>query len=74
VATASGATDEVFVPVARNGRKDLLDAGESVAFAWSFDVETYPDTTFTVRFADDHELEWEVGPDLRAKKAAIRDW
>lgn len=36
--------------------------GDKVAFAWSFDVTTYPTAEFTVRFADDQELDWEVGP------------
>jgi hypothetical protein len=29
---------------------------------------------FTVRFADDQDLNWEVGPDLRLKKLPARDW
>ena len=70
----STATDDVFVQVARGGRQELLDAGENAAFAWSFDVETYPRVGFTIRFADDHELEWEVSPDLRPRKSPVRDW
>jgi hypothetical protein len=70
----STATADVFVPVARSGRQELLDAGDNAAFAWSFDVETYPNVRFTIRFTDDQELEWEVGPDLRLKRTPIRDW
>jgi hypothetical protein len=61
----STATADAFVPVARSGRRELLDAGDNAAFAWSFDTETYPKAAFTIRFADDQELDWEVGPDLR---------
>jgi len=70
----STATDDAFVQVARRSRQELLDAGENAAFAWSFDVETYPRVEFTIRFTDDHELEWQVGPDLRPRKSPIRDW
>lgn len=70
----STATAETFVPVARSSRQDLLDAGENAAFAWSFDVETYPKVEFTIRFTDDQQLEWEVGPDLRPRNHPVRDW
>lgn len=66
----STATADAFVPVARRGRRELLDAGDNAAFAWSFDTETYPNAAFTIRFADDQELDWELGPDLRPRKAA----
>ena len=58
------------------GRGQDLDGagGDPAAFAWSFDVETYPRVEFTTRFIDDHELEWEVGPDLRPRRAPIRNW
>ena len=69
----SPATADAFVPVARSGRRELLDAGDNAAFAWSFDTETYPKAAFTIRFADDQELDWEVGPDLRPRKHPIRD-
>ncbi len=62
------------VPVARSGRRELPSAGDNAAFAWSFDTETYPKAAFTIRFADDQELDWEVGPDLRPGKHPIRDW
>ena len=61
----STATADAFVPVARSGRRELLDAGDNAAFAWSFDTETYPKAAFTISFADDQELDWEAGPDLR---------
>ncbi len=64
---------EMFAPAAHSGRRDLLDAGETGAFAWSFDVDDYPNTAYTIRFADDQELEWEIGPDLRPR-ATYRDW
>ena len=64
----STAAADAFVPVARSGRRELLDAGDNAAFAWSFDTETYPKAAFTIRFADDQELDWEVGPDLRPRK------
>jgi hypothetical protein len=67
----STATADAFVPVARSGRRELLDAGDNAAFAWSFDTETYPNAAFTIRFADDQELDWEVGPDLRPRKHPI---
>jgi hypothetical protein len=70
----STATADAFVPVARSGRRELLDAGDNAAFAWSFDTGTYPKAAFTIRFADDQELDWEVGPDLRPRKHPIRDW
>ena len=54
--------------------EDLLDAGRNAAFVWSLDTETYPKAEFTVRFADDHNLNWEIGPDLRPRKHAVRDW
>jgi hypothetical protein len=38
----STAAADAFVPVARSGRRELLDAGDNAAFAWSFDTETYP--------------------------------
>jgi hypothetical protein len=47
--------------------------GDSAAFGWSFDTGTYPKAAFTIRFADDQELDWEVGPDLRPRKHPIRD-
>lgn len=68
------ATVETFVPAARSSRHDLLEAGENAAFVWSFDVETFPKVEFTVRFADDQELNWEVSPDLRPKRHPVRDW
>jgi hypothetical protein len=68
------ATVDTFVPTARSHRQDLLDAGENAAFAWSLDAETYPKAEFTVRFADDQGLNWEVGPDLRPRKHTVRDW
>lgn len=64
----------VKAQAAHSSRKDLLNAGEDAAFAWSFDVETFPSVEFTVRFADDQDLNWEVGPDLRLKKLPARDW
>jgi hypothetical protein len=70
----STATVDTFVPAARSHRQDLLDAGENAAFVWSFDAETYPKVEFTVRFADDQDLNWEVGPDLRPRKHPNRDW
>ena len=70
----STATADTFVPVARTGRQELLDAGDNAAFAWSFDTETYPKAQFTIRFADDQEVDWEVGPDLRPRKHPLRDW
>jgi hypothetical protein len=39
----STATADAFVPVARSGRRKLLDAGDNAAFALSFDTETYPE-------------------------------
>jgi hypothetical protein len=48
--------------------------GDNAVFAWSFDIETYPKMAFTIRFADDQELDWEVGPDLRPRKHPIGDW
>jgi hypothetical protein len=65
---------ETFAVAAHSSRKDLLNAGEDAAFAWSFDVETFLSVEFTVRFADDQDLDWEVGPDLRPKKLLARDW
>jgi hypothetical protein len=56
----STATADTFVPVAWSGRRELLDAGYNAAFALSFATETYPKAAFTTRFADDHELAWEV--------------
>jgi hypothetical protein len=58
----STATADTFVPVARAGRQELLDAGDNTALAWSLDTETYPKAQFTIRFADDQEIDWEVGP------------
>jgi hypothetical protein len=66
-------TTETFVPVTHGDRRDLLDAGQTIAFAWAFDVETYPNTAFTIRFADDRGQDWEVGPALRPK-TIYRDW
>jgi hypothetical protein len=68
------AIPEVFTLAAHSNRKDLLNAGEDAAFAWSFDVEAFPSVEFTVRFADDQDLNWEVGPDLRLRKLPARDW
>jgi hypothetical protein len=68
----STATADTFVPVARSGRRELLDAGDNAAFAWSFDTETYPNAAFTIRFADDQELNWEAGPGLGPRKHPIR--
>jgi hypothetical protein len=68
------AIPETFALAAHSSRKDLLNGGEEAAFAWSFDVETFPAVEFTVRFADDQDLNWEVGPDLRPKKLPVRDW
>jgi hypothetical protein len=70
----STATADTFVPVARTGRQELLDAGDNAAFAWALDTGTYPKAQFTIRFADDQEIDWEVGPDLRPRKHPIRDW
>jgi hypothetical protein len=58
----STAAADAFVPVARSGRRELLDAGDNAAFAWSFDTETYPKAAFTIRFADYQELDWESVP------------
>jgi hypothetical protein len=57
-------TAGTFVPVARPGPPEPVDAGDNAAFPWSLDTETYPKTQFTIRFADDQEIDWEVGPDL----------
>jgi hypothetical protein len=70
----STATGGTFVLAARSSWKDLLDAGENAAFVWSFDTETFPSVEFTVRFADDQDLNWEVGPDRRPRKHPNRDW
>ena len=59
--------------VARSGRRELPDAGDNAAFAWLFDTETHPKAAFTIRFADDQELDWEVGPGLRPRRHPIRD-
>jgi hypothetical protein len=69
----STATADAFVPVARSGRRELLDAGDNAAFAWSSGTQTYPNAAFTIRFADDQELDWEAGPGLRPRKHPIRD-
>lgn len=69
----STATADTFVPVARSGRRELLDAGDNAAFAWSFDTATCPKAAFTIVFADDQELGGEVGPDLRPRKHPIQD-
>jgi hypothetical protein len=68
------AIPEIFTPPAHSSRQALLIAGEDAAFARSFDVETFPSVEFTVRFADDQDLNWEVSPDLRLKKLPARDW
>jgi hypothetical protein len=70
----STATVDTFIPAARSHRQELLDAGENAAFVWSFDAETYPKVEFTVRFGDDQDLNWEVGPDLRPRKHPVREW
>ena len=68
------AIPETFTEAARSSRQALLNAGEDAAFAWSLDAEAFPAVEFTVRFADDQDLNWEVGPDLRLKKLPARDW
>ena len=70
----SNATADTLVPTARTGCQELLDAGDNAAFAWSVDTETCPEAQFTIRFADDREVNWEVGPDRRPRKQPIRDW
>ncbi len=70
----STATADTFVPVARTGRQELLDAGVHAAFAWSLNTGMYPKAQFIIRFADDQDVGWEVGPDLRPRKHPIRDW
>jgi hypothetical protein len=74
VHVGSTAAADTFFPVARSGRQKLLDAGDNAASAWSLDTETYPKAAFTIRFADDQELDREVSPDLRPRKHPIRDW
>jgi hypothetical protein len=66
----STATADAFVPVARSGRRELLDAGDNAAFAWSFDTKTYPKAAFTIRFADDQKLGIRLH-DLRHSMATI---
>ena len=73
-AQRSPAIPETFTLAAHSGRQALLNAGEEAAFAWSLDVEKFPAVEFTVRFADDQDLSWEVGPALRLKKLPARDW
>jgi hypothetical protein len=68
------AEPETFTLAAHSNRQALLNAGEGAAFSWSFDVEASPSVEFTVRFADDQDLNSEVGPDLRLKKLPTRDW
>lgn len=65
--TASGATDDSFTPATSVGSElELLQAGDNAAFVWSdIAVAMYPKAKFTVRFNDDAEIAWEVGPDLR---------
>ena len=70
----STAIADTFLPAARTGRQELLDAGDNAAFAWSLDTETYPKAQCTIRFAEDQEVDWEVVPDLRPRKHPIRDW
>ena len=66
----STATADAFVPVARSGRRELLDAGDNAAFAWSFDTKTHPKAAFTIRFADDQKLGIRLH-DLRHSMATI---
>ena len=50
------------------------DPFQSATAIWSYDTETYPKAQFTIRFADDQEIDWEVGHDLRPRKHPVRDW
>jgi hypothetical protein len=68
--SAATADDSSRLP--GSGRRELLDAWDNAAFAWAFDTETYPKAAFTIVFADDKELDGEVGPDLRPGKHPIR--
>jgi hypothetical protein len=70
----STATADTFVPAARTGRQEPLDTGDNAAFAWPVDTETCPGVQFTIRFTDDRQVNWEVGPNLRPRKHPIRDW
>jgi hypothetical protein len=74
VRIASGATDEILAQVVNSSQLELLYAGDKAAFAWPFDVATYPRAEFTIRFKDDNELDWEVSPDLPLTKLTSRDW
>jgi hypothetical protein len=71
---ASGVRDEVLGRVVRSSQLALLYAGDVAAFAWSLDEATYPKADFIVRFRDENELDWEVGPDLRLARMTSRDW
>lgn len=73
--TASGTTNDLFAPVTTGGELELLPARVSAAFVWSVKATTYPKAKFTVRFTDDAEIAWEVGPDLRVTELDDRnDW
>ena len=74
VSIASHRTAEVFALLQHSYQLGLLYAGDKAAFAWSFDVATHPKAEFTVRFTDDMEVHWEVGPDARLAKLGDRDW
>ena len=64
---APGAADGLLTPAAALvGGLELLQAGDRAAFLWSrISAATDPKAKFTVRFDDDAEISWEIGPDLR---------
>jgi hypothetical protein len=70
----STATAETFVLVARTGCQEPLDAGATRRSPGRSTPEIHPKARFTIRSADDQEVDWEAGPDLCLRKHPIRDW
>jgi hypothetical protein len=58
----STATADALIPVARSGRRELLDAGGERSVRLVVRHQDVPEAAFTIRFADDQELDWKSVP------------
>ena len=70
---ASAAKVDTFKPGDHGSKIAVLRAGQRAGFVWNFTVARYPSPRFTLRFADDNEVDWEIDNDLRLVKLNSRE-
>lgn len=72
VQIASAVKADTFKPGEHGSKIAVLRGGQRAAFVWNFTVTRYPNPSFTLRFTDDNDLDWEIDKDLRLAKLPNR--